>query len=199
VTAIDLETRFLPDPPPANLEVRRQDIVDDPLETGAYDLIHARCLLEHLPSRDKVLGKLVDALKPGGRIVLADVDFAAAPAAVAYFHPAGKAPLHERGFAAVGAVFRSAGADPDYGRKLIPALFDHGLTDIGGALSGPIVAGGGTPDWIRMTLTALREPIVRAGLLTTAEIDEICAITADPDCRYVPVPLATAWGTRPNL
>jgi SAM-dependent methyltransferase len=197
VVALDHDTRFLPEHPPANMEVRRQNIVDDPLETDAYDLIHARCLLEHLPSRDKVLAKLIGALKPGGRIVLSDVDFAAVPAVSPYFRPVGAQALYERGYVAVGQVFRSVGADTEFGRKLMPALFDHGLVDIGGSMNAPFVAGGGEYDWIQLTMEAIRVPLTRAGLLSEADIDAMNEITASPGARYVPIPIGSAWGTRP--
>jgi 2-polyprenyl-3-methyl-5-hydroxy-6-metoxy-1,4-benzoquinol methylase len=197
VVALDLDTRFLPVDPPANLEVRGQNIVDDPVEPDAYDLIHARCLLEHLPARTKVLEKLIAALKPGGRIVVSDVDFASVPVAAAYFRPASAQPLYVKGFAAVEQVFRAVGADPDFGRKLVGALADHGLAGVGGAFNAPFVAGGTEYDWIRLTMEAIQVPLAKFGLLSPAEVEELAAVTFDPDSRYVPIPIASAWGTRP--
>lgn len=101
-------------------------------------------------------GKLIGALKPGGRIVLSDVGFAAVPAVSPYFLPAGAQALYERGNVAVGQVFRSVGADTAYGRKLMPALFDHGLVGVGSSTNAPFVAGGGEYDWIRLTMEAIR-------------------------------------------
>src|SRR6185436_15674069 len=72
VVATDLDTRHL-DGLGANVEVRRHDLVKDPLEEGTFDLVHARALLEHLPERTKALEKLVRALKPGGRLLAEDV------------------------------------------------------------------------------------------------------------------------------
>lgn len=34
-------------------------------------------------------------------------------------------------------------ADTEFGRKLMPALFDHGLVDVGGSMDAPFVSGGG--------------------------------------------------------
>ena len=53
-----------------NLELRRHDIINDPLPEGAFDLIHSRLVLEHLPARLDVLAKLSRALAPGGWLVL---------------------------------------------------------------------------------------------------------------------------------
>ena len=75
VVATDLETRFLEAIKAPNLEVRRHDIVADPLEHAAFDLIHCRALLEHLPQRDEVLSELLAALRPDGWLLLEDGDF----------------------------------------------------------------------------------------------------------------------------
>jgi SAM-dependent methyltransferase len=48
VTATDLDTRFL-DGMPA-IEVLQHDVTGDPLEPGAYDLVHARMVVEHWPT-----------------------------------------------------------------------------------------------------------------------------------------------------
>lgn len=57
---------------PPNLEVIRHDIVRDPPPGQSYDLIHARFVLEHLPSRDHVLWSLASMLSPGGWLVIED-------------------------------------------------------------------------------------------------------------------------------
>jgi len=57
---------------PSNLEIIRHDIVTDPPPGQDYDLIHARFVLEHLPSRDRVLRSLASMLSPGGWLVIED-------------------------------------------------------------------------------------------------------------------------------
>lgn len=53
-----------------HVELRRHDVTSDDIPTSAYDLIHARLVLLHLPQRDKVIDRLVAALAPGGWLVL---------------------------------------------------------------------------------------------------------------------------------
>ncbi len=45
VLAMDLDTRFLEELDHPNMEVRRHDVVRDPLPEGGFDLIHTRLLL----------------------------------------------------------------------------------------------------------------------------------------------------------
>jgi SAM-dependent methyltransferase len=57
-----------------NLEVRKLDIVKEPVEHYAYDLVFARALLHHLPARFEVIIKLAGAVKPGAFLVLVEPD-----------------------------------------------------------------------------------------------------------------------------
>src|SRR5882724_8873761 len=49
VLVTDLDPRFLEKLEASNLEVRRHNIVSDPLPEATFDLIHARLVLIHLP------------------------------------------------------------------------------------------------------------------------------------------------------
>src|SRR5260370_8296515 len=59
------------------VEFRRGDVLNLELprdEWGSFDLAHARFILEHVPNPLRVVQTMVRAVKPGGRIVLADDD-----------------------------------------------------------------------------------------------------------------------------
>jgi SAM-dependent methyltransferase len=67
VVAFDLD-RFFADEP--GIEVRQGDILSDHLERDAYDLVHCRALLHHLPGRQhEALQRMAAALRPGGVLV----------------------------------------------------------------------------------------------------------------------------------
>ncbi len=72
VTATDIDISFLKEKRRPNLKVLEHNIIQDPLQ-DAYDLIHARDVLMHLPEKDKIISKLVAALKPGGFLVIDDM------------------------------------------------------------------------------------------------------------------------------
>jgi trans-aconitate methyltransferase len=59
--------------------VRLHNIVTDPLPEASFDLIHARLVLVHLPEREKVLARLMAALKPGGWLVDEEFDSSMSP------------------------------------------------------------------------------------------------------------------------
>ena len=74
VVAIDLDVRFLGDISAQNVEVQRGDITQDPLEPSSYDLVHARNVLMHLRDPLAVLRRMTAALRPGGWLMIEDVD-----------------------------------------------------------------------------------------------------------------------------
>ncbi|MGH9004672.1 MAG: class I SAM-dependent methyltransferase, partial [Acidimicrobiia bacterium] len=74
VTAVDLDTRFLDEIGQDNLDVQRRDVVAEGLPGTGYDLIHARWVLVHLPTREKLLEEMVAALRPAGWLLVEDLD-----------------------------------------------------------------------------------------------------------------------------
>jgi SAM-dependent methyltransferase len=196
VVATDLDTGFLEALAEENLEVRRHDIVADELETGAFDLIHARLVVEHLPQRDDVLRRMVGALRPGGWLVLEDFDWSSLVAAPGCTG----GDIMARALEAMALVFPAAGAATDYGRRLPLEFRAAGLVDVG-AEGRVHVALGGTPaaTWWQLSLAKLSQPLVATGLVTEAEADDLLRSCDDPGfCMLYPT-LVSAWGRRPGL
>lgn len=70
VVVTDLDVRFLSELTSDTVTVLRHDVRTDPLDEGAYDLVHARAVLQHVAARDHVLPRLVRALRPGGTLLV---------------------------------------------------------------------------------------------------------------------------------
>lgn len=104
------------------IEWRRGDATDLPLarkEWGGFDLAHARFVLEHLREPERVVRQMVRAVRPGGRVVLADDDHAVLRL---WPEPAGFAPLWE----VYTRAYHHLGCDPCVGRRLVALLRDAG-------------------------------------------------------------------------
>ena len=136
VVATDLDVKFLAALDSPNLEIRHHDIVHDPLEPAAFDLVHARSVLEHLAGRDAALAKMVAALKPGGWLLVEDPGLGVIPSR-------GQRPDRRirAGVAAVLCAREAGRVEPYYARTLGTTLRRHGLRDVqcvggGGSLSG---------------------------------------------------------------
>jgi SAM-dependent methyltransferase len=195
VVATDLEPEFLEERSEPNLEVRRHNIVTDDLETDTFDLIHARLVLEHLPERDEVLRRLVAALRPGGWLVLEEFDWCSMVPA-----PGSRgADLHGPGYDIVRRIFRAAGIDQDYGRRLPLDFRAAGLVDVG-AGGRAHMALGGTPaaEWWRISMARLVDQIRAAGGLSEEQVSEFVAAPAHEEyCTLLPTTV-TAWGRKPG-
>lgn len=198
VVALDLDTRFVDDLEVENLEVRRQDLMVDPLEQSAFDLVHARAVFMHLPDRQRALERVVGTVRAGGWVVIEDPDLGGTMAAAManYIHPAGHAALSRQMYRAVEAVFAGAGADPSYGSRLIGGLKSAGLEDVRGALYTPLVSGG-TERFVPGTVEYLRSRLPGTGFVSAEEVDRFLRLTEDPSTTYAPLMKVTVWGRRP--
>lgn len=103
-------------------EFREGDAADPPLrddERGSFDLAHARFVLEHVPDPLAVVRAMVRAVRPGGRIVLADDDHD-----VLRLWP--EPPGFHALWRAYSRAFDRLGNDPYVGRRLVQLLYDAG-------------------------------------------------------------------------
>jgi SAM-dependent methyltransferase len=199
VVATDLDTRFIDGHGRANLDVRTHDILSGPPEEAAFDLVHARAVVEHIRDHDTALAHLLAAVRPGGWVLVEDVDFGGpmAAALARYSSPRGLAPTIERISRAGEAVFAAVGADASYGTQLVGALQAAGYQDVGGELHASIVAGG-TEQWTRGTAEQLGEHFVGTGLVSPDDLARFLALSAEPTTHYAPPAMASAWGRRPT-
>lgn len=109
-----------------NLEFRQGDVFAPPFaedEWGKFDFAHARFLLEHLSNPAKAVAQMIKALRPGGRIFLADDDH---QSITLFPEPAGFQKL----WGAYMDSYVEVGNDPFIGRKLAKLLVDQGMKDI---------------------------------------------------------------------
>jgi len=171
------------------LDLRQGDVQDPPLradEWGAFDLAHARFVLEHVRDPLAVVRHMVRAVRKGGRIVLQDDD-----------HDVVRAWPEPPGFAALWRAFQRGydrlGCDPYIGRRLVALLHEAGAAPV---RSTWIFFGAcaGEPRWqgfvenIHSQLAGAREAMVKGGLLGAMEIDAALAAFLDwaarPDAAF---------------
>lgn len=183
-----------------NIEVREHDIRTDPLEEGHFDLVHARLLLEHLPERLAVLDKLVASLRPGGWLVIEDVDMSnlayLAPEHL-FFDPDGIGPACQ----AITAASVEAGArfDLDYtfGRELPRHLRGAGLEQVDAEATSKLVVGGSARAvYFLLLLPHLRLALADRDDVSPADFDRWEAALQSPDAMFQSLAMVSAWGRR---
>lgn len=193
VLATDLDTRFLESLADPAIEVRRHDIVRDPVLGPSFDLVHARLILVHLPERERGLANMAGALKPGGWLVCEEFDSLSLPADPT-LHPAECALKAQ---AAMQRVMAARGANTRYGRDLAARLRAHGLVDIRAQARMSMWQGGSAGARLfRANFEQLREELLRTGLLTQAELNEDLARLDDPQTLFPSPVMWTVCGRR---
>jgi SAM-dependent methyltransferase len=189
VTAVDLDPRFLAEIRESNLVVRHLDITREDPPSGAFDLVHARHLLMHLPERLEVLDRLVRCLAPGGWLLLEEAD--------AFPVVALAAGDDARPWTWYVEALSRAGADSAWARQL-PVLLDAaGLLDVSAEADVPLCRGGSpTAEMVRLSFIQVAE---RAGLDGAAKvtIDDFCTALGDPGRWFSYYAAVAAWGRAP--
>jgi ubiquinone/menaquinone biosynthesis C-methylase UbiE len=180
-----------------NVEVRNHDVGTDPLPDAAFDLVHARLVLIHVPQREAALARMVRALKPGGWIVVEDFD----PIIIDRGFPAPD-PESYAAFAtvraAMGQVMQRHGVEPEWARSLYRRFVGQGLLDVG--LEGHFAARpGGSQGALleRSNIEQVRAEVVAAGLVTDEQIDVAIARLNNPGFAFCSPVMMTAWGRKP--
>jgi SAM-dependent methyltransferase len=193
VLVTDIDSRFLELLDASNVEVRRHDVVTDPLPQAAFDLIHARAVLIHLPERERVLARLVAALKPGGWLVDEELDSASLlPDQTKY---PGEILLKTQ--LAMMRLMDDRGVERRFGRMLFERLRSLGL-DAVGAEARMSVWHCGSPgvSLMRVNFEQLREAMISGGYITEQQIAR--DISQLEDAHFMtPSPIMwAAWGQR---
>lgn len=192
VVALDVDTRFLDPLASEYLEVRNTDVISEPLPVAEFDLVHARLLLEHLTEREHVLARMVEATKPGGRVLVEDFDWSTAlvidpPSAT-----------HDKITTAVIDLFSSHGYDPMYGRTLPRRLESAGLVEIGTRAQSVQVRADrerGLPAW-ELLADQLAPGLLAAGLVTHHDLEQFHELWHDGETVCFSPLMVSCWGTR---
>jgi len=167
-----------------NLEVIRHDIAQDPLPANSFDLAHARLVMIHVPQREVALEKMVQALKPGGWLVIEDFDSAS-------LQPDVKVNRFETPLPTSEAVrkYLTRHQDGYYGRRLHGRFRELGLTQVfadGRMVMFDKLNGGA--DLMRVNFEQIGADVIAAGLITRQQIDADLA-TLERDDFAIPSPI----------
>jgi len=159
-----------------NVEFRAGDALNLPLtpeERGSFDLAHTRFLLEHVPDPQAVVNQMVQALRPGGRLILADDDHAVLRL---WPEPAGVMDV----WSAYLQTYTCIGCDPFIGRRLVELIANAGAQPVRndwiffGACAGdpafPVLA-----ENMARILHGAKAHMAALNLLAPARVDDACA------------------------
>jgi len=192
VLATDLEIDALRAATGGTVDVRSHDVRSEPLPESAFDLVHARLLLTHLPERADVLRSMIHAARPGAWVLIGDIDFSTV-------RTARPAPVMDRMLVAFDTAVRAAGWDPALGPQLPSMLEAAGLSGVEAENSQVHQRGGGPVSSIlTMTYRRLRPLLLAGGMIDEQDIEQVGRWLADPGNAVYGPTIWAAWGRRPD-
>ncbi len=167
--------------------VRRHDLMRDDITWGGLDLAHCRLLLMHLADPETAVRRLLSSLRPGGALVVSDIDFtgvtdvSGASDAVACW-------------AALGELFRRAGADTELGPRLPGIVTRVGLRSVEAEFWGCHVHGGtDQAEAARLSVLRNRDAMVSAGLVSESQLESGLRQFREPEAVFTS---PTIWSVR---
>ncbi len=151
----------------SNIEFRLSDITQDD-HKQEFDLVHARFILTHLPNPERALTKMRQALRPGGVVVIEDIDFRG------YFcHP--DSPALWRYVDLYTKTVQRRGGDANIGPRLPTLLQEAGFETIQMNVVQPAGTTGEVKLMSAITMENIASAVIAEGLATQDEIDRIVA------------------------
>jgi SAM-dependent methyltransferase len=192
VLATDIDVAWMPDAAGSGFEVARHDVAADEPPPGAFDLVHARLVLSHVPAREQALERMVAALEPGGWLLVEDFDIALQPLACPAPNTRADA-LANRIRAAFVELLARRGVDPELGRNLPTRLRALGLEEVGADAYFPVALRAGRALELA-NVEQVRDLAVANGLASDAELDEHVANVRSGTVDIATPPLVSAWG-----
>ena len=179
----------------SDVEVVCGDARHTGLESGSFDLVHARTLLITVPQPAAVLEEMVRLARPGGWVAGLEPD---TEAAICY-------PPHaafDRLCEIFTVAFSRNGADPHFGRRMAELYRQAGLEDVTVEVRAGVYPAGHSRRTIRADLVrSMRPQIVEMGLADQQELEELDTAARkhfeNPDVLVMPGLYFLARGRKP--
>jgi protein-L-isoaspartate O-methyltransferase len=195
VVATDLDPHLVPSHP--SLRVLSHNVVEDRLPDGAWDVIHARAVLQHLPERREVLAKLAASLRPGGAVVIEEMEGAWGSSVLATPDPRAHE-VFQRYHTALQTVLRGNGNEPAWSRQVYAHMCQLGLTVDMQAWQRDWPGGTGVCRVANTVSAQQRTKLIEIGGMSAEDLDLMATLTRDPRLVLRGVLLLSVTGRRPT-
>jgi SAM-dependent methyltransferase len=196
VTATDIDTSRLA--PTANLAIYRADVTVDPIPPGGpFDLIHARLLTQHLPTRRDLVPRLAGALKPGGWLLLGEFHCPTPPQAISTPTEDDRE-LFDRFLRTLLGILTANGVDMTWAADVHPAMTRAGLTGVHSIAYAESWTGASAGCRLYEANSIQQEDGLRQAGLTAADLDRVRALTRNSRFAAMSYPFVSTRGQRPT-
>lgn len=176
----------------ANVDFLRADITER--EPGPdFDLVYARFLLTHLRNPAETVARMAHALRPGGTLVVEDIDFRGH-----FSFP--ESPALGRYVELYTETVRRRGGDPIIGPRLPALLAQAGLEEIGMNVVQPAGTEGEVKLITPITMECIANAVLTEGLASRQEIEQLVSelyeFAHTPGTLAAVARVVQAWGRR---
>jgi ubiquinone/menaquinone biosynthesis C-methylase UbiE len=172
-----------------NLEFRLADILEEELEQ--FDLVHARFVLTHLANPQMALEKVHQAIRPGGVLIVEDVDFRGH-----FCYPESAA--FSRYVELYTEAAQRRGADPHIGPRLPELLMKAGFQVVQMKLVQLAAMSDESKLMAPLTMENIADSVLAESLASPAEVDrlvqELYAFARDPNTIISGPRVIQTWG-----
>jgi len=195
VVATDVNIQHIRQHP--GVTVLRHDAAVEPLPAGPFDLVHARLLLAHLPSRYEVLARMVEVLRPGGLLLVEEFGQAGTGMVLSSPDRAG-AEIYCEFQGALAEVYAAAGTDAGWAVQVNGTMTEVGLVTVDTVTHARSWTGGTAGCALPLALSMeLREQLIAAGMVER-ELDRLARLLVDPQLVLMGDLLWSHLGRRPQ-
>lgn len=192
VVATDINVQFLREIKRSNFEFRQHDITVNSLPQSEFDFVHARWLLHHLSEPEHAIRRMIKALRPGGWILLEEVDFFPV-------HASSSKAYSDFMTALTSVVVRAPGCGCFWARALPDLVAGMGLLQVGGEGDFSILQGGSPiAEFYALTADQMRERMLKSGVQSTRQLDHALGLLNDPGFWAFGGGGVAVWGQRPT-
>jgi ubiquinone/menaquinone biosynthesis C-methylase UbiE len=160
---------------------------------GGYDFVYCRFLFQHLARPADLLRRMWEAVRPGGVLAVEDADLEGL-----FCDPDNDGSSFCRRIYA--EVLARNGGDPGCARRLVRYFREIGISGPAMRMLQGISAGGDAKVMPLLTLEAIADSVVSAGLADADEvasaIEDLAAFTADPGTTIADPRIFQVWARR---
>jgi SAM-dependent methyltransferase len=176
-----------------NVEFQHRNIFECDM-APEFDLVYARFLLTHLGDPAEALERMLRALRPGGVVIIEDIDFAGH-----FCHPHSMA--FSRHVELYTQVVQRRGGDPYIGPRVPELLLDTGFERVQMRVVQPAGLDGEVKLVVPLTMENIMDAVLAEGLASRSEGDqviaELYAFAHNPRTILSMPRIVQAWGYRP--
>lgn len=167
--------------------------VSKPWPVMGVDLVYARFILTHLAEPQALLREALAALKPGGALLVEDIDIPGY-----FWYP--DCPALGKYIELYMVLSRRRGGDPQIGRRLPLLLEEAGFDKVEATVVQPFARQGGPKEVSVLTLDATSEGLLAEKLVSPEELaqikQELAAFVQRPDTIVSMPRIFQAWGRK---